>query len=182
MMDHLSLCQLRTDTAVIRFPQRKLQPNGLLEFPYARVNSEIGRSKSLYGLGYDLETFKKPAVVGENQEVCAMIPIMALYHIFLNVPATPDDDADIKILKEKKYPSEIFEGTNCVQQMLLHMKANLHEARERMLKIRHRYEKCRLNEEDERRFWATERCEKCNVKFDTAHRRRRDHSHLTNRR
>lgn len=184
LIDHLSLCQQGDKhSPVLVFPQKKKLADGSFELPFAQVNSEVGMEKDLFSISFDLETHKHEIKKRQaGQQIYTMVPIMAMYHIYLNVPPTVDDDADIRDLKLKRFPSKIFEGENCVEKMLLHLKNNLYEARDRILYIRERYEKCKLNFEDKVRFQQTTHCEKCGNKFHANNRPRRDHGHLSSRR
>ena len=110
-----------------------------------------------------------------------LIPSMAMSLVYLNEDPSPLDDADIRALKTKKFPTKIHEGPNCVSKMLIQLRENLYEARDRILFIRSRYEKYKLSPAEEQRVKECKKCEKCFLPFDSKNRPSRDHSRVTDR-
>ena len=177
--DHTVLCeQYNKENLTMKFPEMvKNKETGKFEPPKATFNESKGRERQVFHSVFDFET----EFLDLGNGVKKMLPAMGFYFIFLNVEICEDDLPEAKKIKKKPFPHLVFEGNKCAEELLMHFRQNLMEARDRISQLRKMYDKCALSEEDELRVQKTTHCERCQIKFTDKGNARgpiRDHCHF----
>ena len=176
---HLSLCErYNTENLILTFPTNvKNEQTGKLEPPKIKFNEHLGRERMIYSSVIDFETRFVHVMDGQRE----LVPAMGFYYLFLNVKIFENDNLEAKRIKEKPFPHLVFEGAQCAENLLLHFKENLLEARNRIDRLKQIYSKCVLSKKDQERVRLCKKCERCGVIFSdkkgNAFGPIRDHSH-----